>query len=383
MEALLRTPLIPGTTRATLLKNRTSSQPNCMTSFLARTTNHRKRAKGKKHKRRTARANRRTSYLQTARRWNVHPLFEILQCVAPQTEQPSTWGEKSALLRGIVWRRELTPSLKTAKQPHTRNWTKFPAQRHQLSEAESKVRAKAALICESSEGKSEKADPIAALRKFDIEQMLIWNGRRAIAEFWQYAIKTDFTDPYFKRAATAYFQAAKGLNDPPLLAVDEQIGHEEQPLAAKSEPLPISAIPQPEGEKAAVVSIAIGDSSNSIRNLQGYGAVYLHDGTARLTDLTLQPKPPGRTPYVDMSEIDGKTQRFDVNIPNTSGVSSSLEAIAFFRGRITSKKFDLPVVHGIRIEYEPYQYTYQSITLSGDRSRRARRSSSSSTARLA
>jgi hypothetical protein len=85
----------------------------------------------------------------------------------------------------------------------------------------------------------------------------------------------------------------------------------------------------------------------------------------------MQTDPPGRAPFADMSAIGGKAQRFDVNIADTTGYSSALQAVAFFRGRKSTTDFGLPVTGGVRIDYTPYVYKDQSITLSGDRLQRS------------
>ncbi len=375
LEAALRTPLIPAATRSSLLKKRAKLAANLHEEFFEAEHEAKERGNERKNKSDASHGENEPieNYLETVRQWKVHPLFEILQVAAPDDEQSLNWSDKANAAARLALNSRTTAQSEKKKSAEPGDVDKVASARNRLSATESELRAKAALINEPAEGKTDDSSPIAELRRFDIQQLLIWNGQRATADFWQNTVTTDSPSPFFARAATGYFQAAKGLSEPPISAVVEQIERGEQLLPSKTERLPIAATARlaPEDEKAAVVSLVIGDDSHALRYPKGFAPVYLRDESRRLVNLPLRTDPPGRGPYVDMSAISGKAQRFDVNIANTAAIGSALQAVAFFRGRESATDFSVPVISGVRIEYVPHVYKDQTITLVGDRLQRS------------
>jgi hypothetical protein len=363
LEAALQTPIIPATARDKLRTKQAELATELHHAFFEHESEPKHNDKEgeaesahQKHKE--------SSYLETVHQWKVHPLFEILRTAAPGIESPLKWSTKANA--------DARSALKEHRTEKEKETGKVAAARHRLSDAETDLRSKAALICNPLNEKSDGKDAVSELRQFDIQQLLIWNGQRAAAELWQNTVRTDSPTPFFARAAHAYLHAADGLIEPRLAAVTDQIDHIERSIP-KPEGFSIKPTAQvaSENEKAAIVSIAVGDDGDSSQFSSGVGALYLREGSQRLVDLPIQTDPPGRAGYVDMSAIGKKPQVFDMNIADASAYNSAMQAVVFFRGRDIPNGFDLPVLNGLRVDYKPYHYQDQSITLVGDRLQRS------------
>ncbi len=372
-DLALRTPLIPGEKRVELIKRRGVLEATLHEKFFEPEAHEDERKKehdkSESHHAEHESAN---SYAEIAHRWNAHPLFEILHTATPHTEEVLEWSDRS----GADARRSLEqyhPEKPESKeQAEGEEVDQVFRDRRRLSQAEAESRARAPLNYEIPENGGEDADPIASLRRFDLEQLLIWNGRRVFADSWQDTVKSDFPSPFFARAANDYLEAAKHLNNPPCSAVAEQIDRYQQQFQGKAERLLIKANARPadESEQAAVVALEVGIDARSVQSSKGFAAVYLRDDSHRLVDLPLQRESPGHESYFDCSANDGKAQRFEVNIADTSKLGEPLTAVAFYRGRESAMDFNLSRANGIRIDYVPHRYKDQTVTLIGDRLQR-------------
>ena len=321
LDAILRTPLVSAETRAELLETR---------AFIATKLNAKGAAENGHENDETPDASDEgdkspASYFDVVRKWKPNPLLTILSKDAPKSEQPvDTIDKINAAARDGLKMYFSAESEKTG--PAGAGETDaVAATRDRLSAMEAEVRAKAALNREEVEPehgakadqKNEKAEGadnrlakdhgdkvglkgeqtevetakgnvIDQLRRFDILQLLIWNGRRATGDFWQSTVDAGSLRPYFERAASGFFQAAHDLDDRFNEAVAKQIKNEEAKLAAYSaysERLPItSAIePAPRTEGAFDVSLDIGSEADPIRFPEGNAAIYLRAGFASTT----------------------------------------------------------------------------------------------------
>ncbi len=310
-----------------------------------------------------------TSYLTTIRDWGAHPLMEILQPDGAQTETSDDnhkrleWCDKSAAsarsrLKDIVANRPTTLSENEQLKPVLR-------ERLKLSHAERDLRATAA-ICFDPE---QTSDAIDNLRRFDLQQLLIWHGQRALDDFWGDVASPIEIEPFFARAASDYFNAAESIRDPSS-AVRQQIEMAttllEKRRQAKSGGLSIKVVERRLKDVSSAdveVSLAIAANSSEGEFPPGQAALYLQDESRRLMDLKAEASADGAGVVTLPSDA---SQAFKFHIP-AKLTADALKAVTFFRGREDSAEFALPTLGGVRIAYEPHQYERQQITLFGDR----------------
>jgi hypothetical protein len=373
IEALLQVPLIPGEIRSKLLGNRNKVSGDLYRQYFESDTPHppdKEESDG--------------GYLDSLAAWNPHPFVEIMRSAGLSGDIASI-GDADA--ERIHWCESVGAQMRSRLAELPASSTANSAgeipvedavlvERNHLCIAERQLRAAAAVDSGSAEA---TGDPITELRRFDLQQLLIWHSRRAMDDFWGGVANAAGEESFFARAASSYLQAAVGLGgrNPPL-AVRDQIESKRQLLTerleAKYNPLEITATARPLIEPAGTIAVSLSVAPNPRggQYAQGMAALHIRGGKQRVADLAFVRSSADAKSFVEMPAGDGKPQQFEATIPEAAISSPLMEAVAFFRGRTdVSREIPVPAIKGVVIDYEPHRYENQQITLSGDRLQRS------------
>jgi hypothetical protein len=301
--------------------------------------------------------------------WEAHPLVAIL--LAGEDGKPANeavaWCENaSKRVRNRLGRGRSNES--DGREPGNQRDGGIFGEHQRLSRAARDLRAAAALGFDPG---GQASDPVFDLRQFDIRQLLIWHGERAIEDFWGDLPPNPVDEPFFVRAATHYFNAALNLGTP-AAAVRQYVKKlqtelEDEWKDSKLQPMRIAADPNLEDEATGDVSIALEVRPSSQKYPSGRGALSLRNESGRLLDFQFEKSSSNAGTFVRYPPPEG-AQRFVMALPGGSSDSPKARAVSFFRGRVhSSEDFPLPTFKGIGVDYRPFVYREHSIKLSGDR----------------
>jgi Mg-chelatase subunit ChlD len=371
IEAVLQVPLIPGETRAQMLTNRSKISAELHQQYLKPDAPPVAAAKESG-----------ADYLETLAEWSPHPFVELMH-TAGLSDGAAISGDARA--DRVAWceafgaqarRRlaELPASSSAAGAGETPADDGDPQERDQLSLAERQLRAAAAIDFESAEAAS---DPILELRRFDLQQLLVWHGRRVLDDFWGGVSNPGGEESFFARAVRGYLQATEALGGPLSLAVRDQIedlkGLLSERLEAKRSPLQIAAAARLliEPANSIAISLDVTTKSHAQQYPVGLAAVHVRGTGKRLADVAFARSTAGAKSFIELPPDQDKPQHLEATVADSAITSSMLEAVAFFRGREdVSREFPVPVLKGVVIDYQPHRYEQQRITLFGDRLQR-------------
>jgi hypothetical protein len=210
-------------------------------------------------------------------------------------------------------------------------------------------------------------DPIIALREFDLRQLLVWHGERMMSDFWGDASGVD--EPFFVRAARHYLEAAQSLGTP-TPAFGDHVRERQEMLSeldkAKRKQLELKATPQLVNEREGDVAVQLQVNAASSAYPPGRGSVYLRDQSRQRFDIQFEDVNAAGGNFLAYPPA-GAPQNFLMTVLSAPSDAARAEAVSFFRGQEDTDPFEMPTFKGVRIEYEPYVYDRQSITLFGDR----------------
>jgi hypothetical protein len=301
--------------------------------------------------------------------WKNHPLLKILESGAATStgNDHLAWCETSAdQVRQLLKNPVVADSGSEASAGPGSNDDALIRTREVLSRAETSLRRTAPFIFYDSKTCTEADNPVARLRRFDLEQLLIWHGRRAIADFWWDEAET----PFFARAAKSCFAAATNLNKPVIRAVREQIRAAETDLQNKMNivPLTLSASSKAGRETNAPTAVSVTVTPDRAMNFTtGDAALFL--GADTESSAARAGRFSGTTePFAKLSAEAPPEQKFTANVE--SAEMKSLTVTAFFRGRELSRLVPLSRFDSVTVDYSPVRRPWPTITLIGDRTQR-------------
>ena len=238
--------------------------------------------------------------------------------------------------------------------------------RQELSKAERALRASAAIGFGLG---GMKSDPVFELRQFDLRQLLVSQGERAMEDFWGEVSQAGVEDPFFVRAAKHYFDAAQNLGTP-TSAVRLHLDKLQVRLAelekSKRQPLQIRATTELVNEVRGDVAVGLAIAAKSSNYPPGQAALYLRRESGQRLDFQFKNSTSAAGHYLSYPPPSAR-QSFMMAITGAPTDEPKVEAVSFFRGQEDLTSFILPTFEGLSIEYEPYVYDGQTITLFGDR----------------
>jgi Mg-chelatase subunit ChlD len=233
---------------------------------------------------------------------------------------------------------------------------------------EALVRAAAALQFEPP-----PEDPVARLRQFDVQQLLLWQSRRALDDFWGSAGSR--AEPLFATAAADYLAAARaiGLPNPQVQAQHDRLAELlARRVQAASEAFSLSAadillIDQATGVHTQLQLRAT--SPEAVAALPaGEAVTFLADTSGRI---------PGATRPLELATVEAEPDAaplsWDYALASAALADRGpqLEAIAMFRGNEFSAPLLLRGTAGAKVDFQPYVYGPPRVTLTGYGRKRA------------
>lgn len=226
--------------------------------------------------------------------------------------------------------------------------------------AESLARCASGLWCPAP-----PEDPFLRLRGADLQQLLIWQARRSLNDFWGSAGKPE--EPFFAIAAADYLAGAR-LVHPASPVVAEEIQTLETLLAERAGAAR-SAL------AVAVSDILLPDSATSVpmKGTVSIAAAAIPPGTGVAFLADQQGRVPGATLPLPLSDKEkARVAPWEYNLESQSLATRGplLEATALFRGHEFSAPLLLRVPGGYRVSVIPPRYGPPRVTLSGERSKR-------------
>ncbi len=211
---------------------------------------------------------------------------------------------------------------------------------------------------------SDRTDPIAELRLFDLQQLLLWQRQRLIDGFWRSPNDGDI--PFFAAAAGNCLQLVKRIA-PTATLVEEQIQSQDQMLEQrKAADLAITAKSRPTVDTTGGIlfSIDVAPKSDPLCFPPGSAAVFIRDKGQRVTDVAIEG---GVSLPFDATAL----QPFQSRADGETLLSANLQAVTLFRGHEFQASFVVNRLDGVGVDFEPFVYGPPTITLRGDRPQRS------------
>ena len=221
-------------------------------------------------------------------------------------------------------------------------------------------------------------DPVDLLRRFDLQQLVLWHVERSLHSFWhttangsprnvgQIIARRDYSDassrPFFDKAASDHLNFARQICEAAPSNVEDQIVQLEDlhamRMRASREGLNIVAASRPvvDSSENLNANVTILPAGRGGFFPTGKAALYAVDSSGRINS-----DPPWRNLEMPPQESgqERKTMLRKVRDKN-------LKAVVFFRGREYRREFRANSFRGAVVEYSPPVYDRQSVTLHGD-----------------
>lgn len=249
-----------------------------------------------------------------------------------------------------------------------------------LAQAERRARMAAPFLAESP-----KDDPIAELRRFDLQQLMLWHSERALDDFWHrvtrnnpksiddlrvpyFNIARDPPKPMFDEIAAEYLNIAERLRTPPTPGVGRQIAslkalkRDRQNASRYGMSLNTEPYARSEAEGQFDLEVTAAPHPKGSRLPSGMAAVFVADlDNQRLPSRRLAGNAWGR---LDVPLSTNDPQRLEARI--TGGKNAEILAVGFYRGQQYRERFSAPDPQIAQVAYEWPKYARQSVRLVGD-----------------
>ncbi|MEX0820039.1 MAG: hypothetical protein WD070_10625, partial [Pirellulaceae bacterium] len=328
IDEMLQLPILPWSKRLAMLQKRASLQDTLHKSAI----DAREAADSTLADSPPETASTKFTYAERSAGWKRHPLLAILQLDAHDHEDQGKNTARQAIARvGEDVRRRLNELVYLSEEDGQAEQSRVKNIRAVLSTPADAARVSAAIWPPISEG-----DPIAELRRFDWQELLLHHGRRSLDDFLgpiQSKDKPGQPTPFFDTAASGYLEAAEAVR--PLRGEMQQWATSlrrelSRRRVAARRGLQITAEPDVQLDStdnvAASVTVASGMESDSNEGnpplFSGLGTLFLRSprGTVSGARATVQ---------LPVS-LDGESR--GLRGKPASASDRVYEAIAFFRG---------------------------------------------------
>ena len=203
-----------------------------------------------------------------------------------------------------------------------------------------------------------QANPLNKLRRFHLQQLLLWHGRRALTDL----------SPLGEELAGDYFEAARSISPLPNVVSDElsklrrdisRFGRDGLRVDTEQLLLPISnANLRANVRQLHPAMVAPSGDETSI----GHATLFVRDSRGNVVN----PRP--REIAVP---IDSQSGVFELELDIDSKRNPTLYTVLMFRGREFTEDFLPETIGGFRVDFAPQVYDRSQVTLHGYRSRRA------------
>lgn len=234
------------------------------------------------------------------------------------------------------------------------------------AEAERILRTSASLGCPAPAD-----DPIVQLRRFDLQQLLLWHAERALHDFWGRSTPQD--QPLFALAAGNYLTAARQMFEvsPAVQRQMDDISADMNRLLDAADHALTTSASDVLMTGAAIAAkttatVAASSSGNQAGLHSGTAALFLRDSQGPLPD-ALQALPLPQT-WSDTWKV---RREFPLLADEVSGRGPMAQAVTLYRGHEFAGNFLLRAPGGIKIDFSPFEYGPPQVTLSGSGRRQA------------
>jgi Mg-chelatase subunit ChlD len=221
-------------------------------------------------------------------------------------------------------------------------------------------------------------DPIARLRSYDIQQLMLWSVRRTLDDFWgsggDKPGAIERAKPFFDMAASDHLAAARELLSPSA-PVDKEIESLRRLLNLRrlaSSRGAVAAVetglPDGAGDKLALkVDLKPGDDTAGVaagNSADGAAAFPAAEGVVFVRNAD-HIAPLEREPFQAPLKPAGAELALAGAVPESFG--SALQAVAMVRGNEYAQPFMRPGLGGVVVDFAPTQPDTAQVTLFGDR----------------
>jgi len=243
-----------------------------------------------------------------------------------------------------------------------------PAGASGISHAERVVRTAAALYVGPL-----PEDPIARLRQYDLQQLLLWHCRRSLDDFW---------GPVEKDEESFFMPAAIDLRDSAIAMlslspdVQQQVNRLNEIMdlrrAAARDGMATTAadVLMVPGSEEVVANVGVTDRSEAeeLEFPEGHATVFIRDTKGRI-DKKVRPFD---VPIVGSGEGRARLElSYSMRQTAVADRDPVLEAVAMFRGHEFVAPFLLRAAGGVIVDHQPINYGPPCVTLLGHRRKRA------------
>jgi hypothetical protein len=322
------------------------------------------------------------SIMETIVTWQHAPLLAILGVAGKPssddnsllTLEQNSWAARKTLreLRDLNVQGALSVGVASDNEAYLND-------RLALSDAERRVRTAASLWFQPP-----ATSPITRLRRFDLQQLLIWHAERALNDFWHIVAEPSAKTikellappigsgikaepPGFADTAENYLTCAEQINAPVPQGVNLQISAvkslaESRRLASQFG-IEQTAVSRPvfDSPNDVAVEVKISPHPKGANLPVGSATIFLTDEQNQIATLAASDGEWGEIPLPipEGKAIQQSTRAREVK-------TSSLDSVVFYRGRQYRQLLDVNSLGGAIVQYEPPRYDTQSITLFGD-----------------
>ena len=282
--------------------------------------------------------------------WKHHPLVRLVEPQHQVTDVTAEDGVDQIEALTTLVRKRLYSLASSESSVDPARDTDRSAYRMTLAQAAQRFRAVASLAFSTAEG----VDPIGDLRRFDLQELLLWHRQNVIDGTWHAPQLDRGTKPFFVIAAGNTANAIKELGsefvDAALNSQDELLRNRRQ---AAIQPVADTVTSDVDTRLNMQVTHKSGEFSN------GTAAVYVQNQGKRVRDLSF-------AGGVKVPFGDENSRRFESKVLDAPSASSSLKAVVFYRGRKFESTFVVRKSDGVSVDFSPYAYDPLNITLFGD-----------------
>ncbi|MGL4512200.1 MAG: hypothetical protein ACRCT8_03860 [Lacipirellulaceae bacterium] len=231
-------------------------------------------------------------------------------------------------------------------------------------------------------------DAVGVLRRFDVQQLLLWRARRALDDFWATTVgrddpasigellrrddssSFDVREPWFAAAAADFLRAARQVNDSPSDSVASQFADLEKSIEerkhAARDGVGVSAVSRAVLAAPDRVEVQVTvEAPRAPADLPpGEAAVLVLDGGKSVAGGgSSGPDWGGVAIPVGANGPQSKKEQI-------AGVSGGeLDAVVLYRGHTFSRRFEATTMSGALVEYEPPVQPNPSILVEGNQAR--------------
>jgi len=307
--------------------------------------------------------------------WRRHPALAILQPARDDTtssasQEDVTRGTSGsayavgARLRTLLARvGRATRELAESTLAVTASNEDRSADSSSLSQAEHMLRAAAPFWFEPPD-----FDPVVALRRHDVQNLLVWHADRALDEMWGAA--ADDERPFFETTAGDYLAAARQLIDPlPVTAgriarVEERLEKLRQAVRAGVSVAAVD-VPLVDQTEDVLTTAQVEGDRLAMSPLEPAGQAVLFfsdsrgrlDGTSRAVGLPL--------PATEGQNTVSHVEQFRLSGPSLVDRGPHMQATLLVRGNRVSAPFLLRPPGGVAVRFERHVYGNPTVTLGG------------------